>query len=608
MDTTPRGGRLHQRVPAGPSASGLRGRAPLAALAALAAAVGCRDTPTASTRQLPQGPQIMSVEVRPDSVELFVGNTFGLTGTARDASQQQVANAPVTWSSSDSAVATVSAGGRVLAVAVGAATVTARSAGASGIARVIVRAAPSPTSITLRVANGVLLLGDTMRIQAAVWSQYEAVMPGVRPDAWHSSDDAVVAIDAAGLVRAVGLGTATIAATVGSVRAEASLIVEPALSLMPASRVAAGARHSCALVADGAAYCWGFNAYGQLGLGAHGDTDVLQPTAVVGNLHFASIAAGGLHSCALSATGEAYCWGANDWGQLGAPSTENCGGVGAPDSCSVVPQRVDGAQAFAVIAPGGEHTCALTSDGRAFCWGSNAGGALGIGDPALTRSVTPREVVGGHRFVALTSGDSHSCGLTATGEAYCWGEDYWGQVGDGGPSGNQLNTVALRYNPRPVVVDFRFRSIAATGAQTCGITTEGVAHCWGFNAKVWHGDSPLPGAERNYMESTVPLDVLGAGSLGLDRVVAGGSLTCGLTSAGTAWCWGWDLTGAAARRVLPPETLAGGPWKNLVGGGAHLCGVGTDGALYCVGQNPNGQLGDGSRKASATPVRVVGLP
>lgn len=200
--------------------------------------------------------------------------------------------------------------------------------------------------------------------------------------------------------------------------------------------IAGGEGFSCGLSADSLAYCWGTNFASRLGVDALSFTAT--PLAVRDSFRFTRLTAGGLHTCGLTAPGEIRCWGANGSGQLGTAT--------AADS-SASPQLVDGGLAFAAVAAGSHSTCALTTDGAAYCWGANDAGQLGAvsnescgGTPC---SRTPLAVAGGIRFVSVTVGDLHACGLAMDGLAYCWGKNDRGQLGDG--------TLIDRAAPTPVI-------------------------------------------------------------------------------------------------------------------------------------------------------------
>jgi alpha-tubulin suppressor-like RCC1 family protein len=181
--------------------------------------------------------------------------------------------------------------------------------------------------------------------------------------------------------------------------------------------VSVGALHTCALNEQGQAFCWGANDQGQLGTGDLADRAV--PAAVVGGHRFTGISSGGLHSCAVTDAGEAFCWGYNGRGQLGVGTTTQL----------PAPTRVQAAAAFVAIDAGGLHTCARTPPGAAYCWGYNGGGILGVGSAG--DGLTPVPVSGGLVVTHIEAGLHHSCALAADRRAYCWGVNRHGQLGNG---------------------------------------------------------------------------------------------------------------------------------------------------------------------------------
>jgi Tol biopolymer transport system component/alpha-tubulin suppressor-like RCC1 family protein len=239
--------------------------------------------------------------------------------------------------------------------------------------------------------------------------------------------------------------------------------------------ISAGNGHTCGVTTGGAAYCWGAGGGGALGTGRPNFYQST-PGAVTGGLTFTAVSAGSEYTCGLTSDGAAYCWGVNDFGQVGSGGT-------AYYEFSPVP--VAGGLTFATISAGSRHTCGLTADGTAYCWGDNTKGQLG--DGTTTRQATPVAVVGGVRFATIEAGGGHTCGLTASGDAYCWGWNDSGQLGDG--------TTVDRSVPTPVSGGLTFTTIRAGGDHSCGMTTSGDAYCWGGNTRGQLGDgtqSPSP--------------------------------------------------------------------------------------------------------------------
>ncbi len=263
--------------------------------------------------------------------------------------------------------------------------------------------------------------------------------------------------------------------------------------------VSAGGLHTCALTSEGAAYCWGSGAQGQLGNDSSGVGVVrAAPTPVSGGVVFDSLDAGGLHSCGVASDGTVYCWGFDGSGALGTAEEETCDdGLGNVAPCSARPVPVSSSLAFVSVSAGVAHTCAVTEDGAAYCWGRNVDGQLGDGSTASR--TTPVAVSGDVRFVAVSAGNFHSCGVTAGGEAYCWGENHRGQLGDG--------SVTSRMSPTLVSGGLDFLSVSAGGAYTCGLTRGGAVYCWGTNADGALGVETVPDICLNVPCSRTPVRV-----------------------------------------------------------------------------------------------------
>ncbi len=242
----------------------------------------------------------------------------------------------------------------------------------------------------------------------------------------------------------------------------------------------AGDSHTCGLTASGAAYCWGYNRDGELGDGTTINHDRPEPVWG-GRRSFVSLTAGVYHTCGLTASGAAYCWGGNWNGQLGAQSMETCDGY----ACSTTPMFVSGGHNFASLAVGVVHTCGLTASGEAYCWGANEAGQLGIGiiSSAGEAFHTPVAVEGGHSFVSIVAASSFTCGLTGEGQAYCWGLNMAYQLGIGQVTG-------LVPTPTPVVGGHNFQALAAGQYHACGLTVAGEVYCWGANGYAQLGRDP----------------------------------------------------------------------------------------------------------------------
>jgi serine/threonine protein kinase/alpha-tubulin suppressor-like RCC1 family protein len=345
--------------------------------------------------------------------------------------------------------------------------------------------------------------------------------------------------------------------------------------------VIAGGMHTCFVSADGKVFCWGANDRGQLGNG--GTTRSASPSVVAIDLRFSVMAAGLSHSCAIARGGSVWCWGANDHGQLGDRTTAQ----------HSMPARVAATRSFTAITVGAAHSCALDDSGGAWCWGSNEQGQLGaFGSDATAESATPLAVAWRGRFAAIAAGWNFTCALEISGRAMCWGDGGNGQLGDGGTSD--------RHAPVWVSTDRTFTSIAAGNGHTCGVTPQGEAYCWGRNNGGQLGDG-------SRTDRATPVRVKSTEHF--VSIAAGAVHTCALTVAGEAYCWGRNNygqlgDGGAGDQTAPVAVAGAHTFASLRAFGSHTCGTTTSGEAFCWGYNLEGQLGDGTRIHRTRPVYV----
>jgi alpha-tubulin suppressor-like RCC1 family protein len=244
--------------------------------------------------------------------------------------------------------------------------------------------------------------------------------------------------------------------------------------------VSTGYGHACGVTTGGAAYCWGGD-WDMGELGATWPLDPSTPVAVSGGLSFATVSAGGYQSCGVTTTGAAYCWGANFSGDLGIGTTtgpEQCattdqGGQPITVNCSRIPVAVSGGLTFVTLSTGGAYACGVTPASAVYCWGGNPAGELGNG--TTVSSATPVPVAGGLTVASVsTSTANHTCGVTPTHSAYCWGRNDTGQLGDG-------SAPVSHATPAAVVGGLSFSAVSAGEFHTCGVTMSGTLYCWGEN-------------------------------------------------------------------------------------------------------------------------------
>lgn len=390
----------------------------------------------------------------------------------------------------------------------------------------------------------------------------------------------------------------SVAMTLASVLLMAFAAAPVAASGNRYSQISVGGDHTCALTTRGEAYCWGDNGDGQLGDGTMSDSDDAGPQKVIGGLRFKMISAGDEHTCALSTRGEAYCWGENSYGEVGDGTTTHTDLAG--------PQRVVGGLRFAYIVAADQYTCALTTDARAYCWGDNSYGELGDGTIDDSDNAGPQAVIGGHRFSAISAQEDFTCALTTRGEAYCWGHNLYdgnSQLGDGTEADSN------EAGPQAVIGGLRFTAIQVGSDGACGLTSRGEAYCWGEGTNGMRGD----GLTTDDLLGDLiggPVKVIGGLRFAKFPATSGEDHRCALTTRGEAYCWGSNYYGqigdGSGTEEATPELVAAGPRK-VIGGlrfssiSVHedaTCGITTRGAAYCWGGNADGMLGDGTQDAS----------
>ena len=262
------------------------------------------------------------------------------------------------------------------------------------------------------------------------------------------------------------------------------------------------------------------------------------------------------------------------------------GATSAPFSVTVPPP-------YTAIAAAAFHACGIISGEGVHCWGQDDFGQVGDGTTVFPPSFAV-PVIGATQFVSVSVGYLHSCGLTAAGAAFCWGRNFAGMLGDG--------TETHRSAPVAVAGNHTFAAIAAGGTHGCGLKADGSAYCWGFNESGTVGDGTLT-------NRLTPVAV--SGGVHFAMIAAGDLHNCGLTSAGAAYCWGWNIRGPIGDGTLvdrtAPVPVAGGlTFTAISPGSAQTCGLIAGGTAYCWGANSYAQLGDGSKTDRTTPVPVSG--
>jgi len=366
--------------------------------------------------------------------------------------------------------------------------------------------------------------------------------------------------------------------------------------------IAMGLNHACALTTAGGVKCWGRNTAGPLGDGTNTDRPV--PGDVPGlTSGVVAIAAGSEHTCALTATGGVKCWGANLFGQVGDGTTDDIHpyviGTSSTNHYRASPVDVAGLSSGVVaITAGASHSCALTMGGGVKCWGNNIFGQLG--DGTNTTRLAPVDVSGlATGVVQVSAGNGFTCALLSTGGVKCWGGNVSGQVGDG--------TTALRTTPVDVSGLAGATQVETGDQHACAIVAGGNVKCWGADFAGQLGDGG--GAAK-----PVPVDVVGLGAIAAS-VSAGGSHTCVVTTMAGAKCWGSNNYGELGNGTASPASpvYTPGDVTGLASGVASIeagistsCAVLASGVAKCWGRGNYGQLGNNTIVTSqTTPTSVL---
>jgi len=539
---------------------------------------------------------------------------------------------PVQFSSSDNTIATVDSNGVVRALTPGVVTITAKACGTTATTVITVRSVVATVVVSPTVDT--LVVDDSTVINARAFGQTGARLSDVKFTFAAVPGNVVairVASDSTVVVRGIAPGTVTVTATGEGSSATTTILVlaRGFLNLAAnANGIEAGGDLTCGLITLGQAFCWGLNDHGQVGAATDsvcfggiestsgaGDSVVtaalpctLNPRKIASPAEFITIAAGDSSACGINSVGRAFCWGYNRQGQLGNGSTAS----------RSAPSIVTSALTFTSITVGGSHACGLATGGAAYCWGADSLGQLG--DGGRINSTTPIPVVLNNApgfFSAISAGFRHTCAVATDGGAFCWGDNGSGQLGNG--------TINSSDTPFPVSSNIRFTAVTSGSEHSCGIAVGGAAFCWGSNLDGQLGNGASGSA------SATPVAV--AGGLLFTRISAGGrdssisriiilngdtttvgqrvkaghGHTCGLTTTGVVYCWGDNAalqlgrgpfstggggTGGTPIPVSLGERPAGVSFTSVSVGNRHSCAVGSDGAAYCWGSNIFGALGN----------------
>lgn len=339
--------------------------------------------------------------------------------------------------------------------------------------------------------------------------------------------------------------------------------------------------NSCALASDGSLWCWGTNDYGQLGIGTATVATIPQQEI---NLEqdWAQVEAGNRHTCAIKTDGSLWCWGKSASGRLGL----------GDETVRSNPARVSGNN-WASVSPGSAHSCGIKTDGGLWCWGYNGYGQLGLSE--LRNHLTPTRVGTETDWRQVDAGEFHTCATKHDGTIHCWGRNHAGQL-TAVPRGDQTR-------PARVGFDLDWKSVSAGAIHSCGTKNDDSLWCWGNNDRRQFGNTITSTARPVLID-----DMRAWGT-----VSAGNKYSCGITLNQMLWCWGTgsDSLGLGPNPDYSVTTSSVGTdrdWREVSVGDAISCATKADGTVWCWGKNEHGGLGDGTQTDRDVPTPVFTPP
>lgn len=374
-------------------------------------------------------------------------------------------------------------------------------------------------------------------------------------------------------------------------------------------QVSSGTTHTCAIRYDNKAYCWGSNSYGELGNNSYGGS--LVPVAVYtgGVLNGKTIKSisTGYNTCVVASDNKVYCWGRNNAGQLGNNSLVDSSVPVAVDTSGVLNGKT-----IKTVQVNNFHTCVIASDNNVYCWGYNYDGELGNNSGANSSVPVAVDISGslnGKTVKSLTLGALDTCVIASDNNGYCWGDNSLGQLGNNVPSDS--------YTPTPiytggVLSGKTIKTIVAGDYHICAIASDSNAYCWGYN---YHGQLGNGTITNSLVPSSV--SVSGAlNGLTVKAISGGTNFSCAVASNGQAYCWGYNdhsQLGSNSGNVYTPVAvnvsgLLNGKVLNSISssktGDMHTCAISSENKIYCWGYNYYGALGNNSVTESYIPVSV----
>lgn len=336
--------------------------------------------------------------------------------------------------------------------------------------------------------------------------------------------------------------------------------------------ISTGGLHTAAIKAEGSLFTWGINTYGQLG--DETKVDKYVPTQIGNEIIWESISLSGAHTLAIKTDGSLYAWGWNEFGQLG---------IGGIDSSRfrIIPVRVGIDNNWASVSAGNSHTAAIKTDGSLYAWGNNYEGAFGDGT-AMNGSFVPVHIGNENNWSSVSAGQSYTVAIKTDGSLYVWGDNTFGQLGDG--------TKVDKLVPTRIGIENNWDSVVASHTYTVAIKTNGALYAWGCNDKGQFGDGTI-------VDKYVPTRIGTANDWA--SVTVGEEHTVAIKTDGSLYAWGNNEhgelgDGTKVNKHIPTRIGSDTNWASVSAGSISTVALTKDGTIFGWGVNDFGQLGDGT--------------
>lgn len=367
----------------------------------------------------------------------------------------------------------------------------------------------------------------------------------------------------------------------GNISLDSNIIIETTEDA-PLLSIGGGGNHSLAVNQDGTVWAWGDSSYGQMGDGYRRQSNI--PIQSVNLESITKVVGGGNHSLALKSDGTVWVWGDNSYGQLGTPTQMHV--QFSPIQNSFLSSVVD-------IASGEYHSLALKDDGTVWSWGNNFYGQLG--DGTYETRLSPVKIQGLNNIVSIQAGSSsmHSLALDINGNVWAWGDNTYGQLGNSNVSDSNIPVKVLGLS--------NVKQLAAGASHNIALSTDGSVWSWGNNV---HGQL----GNGTTIDSFSPVKVSNLNVI--TDITAGAAHNVVLDNRGIAWSWGMNIRGELGdgntyASAMIPVQVNFGKIISINSGNSHTLAIDEQGRLWTWGYNQYGQLGNGSREfIHPLPVKV----